>query len=255
MPECERRRGERSWIFGLLPATLCPPDSPVLTEQEIAAVLQQSFWECPQSDPAFREVLRMSRVLECPVDHVFFRAREEVRNIHVICSGTVTLSQSNRSGHTHVVRVMRERGVFGEAAVLGQFPAPVTAQASTATTALAIDGMGIRQLVERDHGACLQLLRAITRRVNFLLHHMEESHFSDARTRVAKFFVEQTNACGRLDFDLNFSKRKLAQQLNLRSETLSRVLRELSTRGFIHVQGCHFEVRDLAMIQKLITDA
>lgn len=220
-------------------------------EQEKIEVLSRSFWKNPTDSPTLSELLEISRFIDCPADHVFFRSGDEVPDIYVVARGTITLNQSNPAGHTHVLRVLRERGVFGEAAVFGQFPAPVTAECSTACRVLAIDANQIRNLVHRDHGACLLLLQSVCGRVSYLLNHVEEVRFSDAKMRVARFLVKQTELFGTLSFSIDFSKRRLAQQLNLRSETLSRVLRELSQLGLVEVQGSHFLVRDLQALQRL----
>lgn len=220
-------------------------------ENEKIEVLSRSFWQCPTDSPTLTELLKISRFIDSPADHVFFRAGDDVPDIFVVAHGTITLSQSNPAGHTHVLRVLRERGVFGEAAVFGQFPAPVTAECSTPCRVLAIDASQIRNLVQRDHGACLSLLQSICGRVSYLLNHVEEMRFSDARMRVARFLVEQAEHFGTMDFSIDFSKRRLAQQLNLRSETLSRVLRDLSQQGLVEVQGCRFLVQDLQTLKKL----
>ncbi|HKU47004.1 MAG TPA: helix-turn-helix domain-containing protein, partial [Burkholderiales bacterium] len=57
-------------------------------------------------------------------------------------------------------------------------------------------------------------------------------------------------AGGEASITLPAAKRTLAAQLNLSAEHLSRVLRELSGRGLIEVQGRRVYVPDLGRLQR-----
>jgi CRP/FNR family transcriptional regulator len=95
-----------------------------------------------------------------------------------------------------------------------------------------IPAQEFRERLSLDHNLCLQLLKSMSLRMRQLLGHVEGIVLKEARNRVAHYLVQEHQKQG-AEFSLPSFKKHLACHLNLTSETLSRVLRQLREEGFI----------------------
>ncbi|MGF1466759.1 MAG: Crp/Fnr family transcriptional regulator [Sandaracinaceae bacterium] len=174
-----------------------------------------------------------------------FVAGAECPGIFVLASGRVRLFQASPSGKVHTIRFAEARQSFAEAAVIGEFPCPVSAEVMEEGLALKVPADVLRASLQRDHELCLALLRVISLRNRRVVERAGDIALRDAAGRLSHFLLdlaaaEPSASCA--EVRLTISKRELAQHLNLTSETLSRVLRRLSDDGLIE-HDLHHQIR------------
>ncbi len=172
------------------------------------------------------------RLLQHAKGETIFRQGEAVPGIYVLGSGLVRVYQLGASGREHVLHLVGPGATFAEVAVLGDFPAPATAQASRRSQSLLLPAAWLRAKLREDHELCLQLMSSMAFTVKRLVGQIEGIVLRDAAGRVAHYLLLQTvMADGSLE--LPTRKKDVASHLHLTSETLSRTLRQLQTQAVI----------------------
>ena len=92
--------------------------------------------------------------------------------------------------------------------------------------------------IERNPRFARRMIAGLSRRIEALVREIERHAGGTGRARLAAYLLRgHEGATGELVVKLPAAKAAIATQLNLTPETFSRLLRELSDRGLIRVEG------------------
>jgi CRP/FNR family transcriptional regulator len=175
------------------------------------------------------------RLLQHAKGETIFCQGEPVPGLYVLGSGLVRVYQLGANGREHVLHLIAPGATFAEVAVLGDFPAPATAQACRRSQSLLIPAAWLRTKLREDHQLCLELLSSMAFTVKRLVGQIEGIVLRDAAGRVAHYLLLQAvSADGSLE--LPSRKKDVASHLHLTSETLSRTLRQLQAQEVIETR-------------------
>lgn len=201
-------------------------------------------------DASVDGILERSRIVRAREGQQLFGTDVPCPGVYVVGRGMVRLVRSGPNGKVHVLRFVEEGGSFGEAAVIGGFPAPVAAIAHADSEFALFPADAFRLLIQRDHALCLEIMRSMAGRVHKLVDLLEDLILRDAMGRVARYVVEQVpSEEGWLV--LPVLKQDIAKHLNLTSETLSRTLRRLKRAGVIEVETDRLHLTDRALLEDI----
>jgi CRP/FNR family transcriptional regulator len=140
---------------------------------------------------------------------------------------------------------------FAEVAAIGGFDCPAHADVSEASVCALIPRAGFRQIVEEDHGFCIEMMTGMSKWVHQLIGLLEDLVLRDATSRVARHLIQSDDTRGQGEFTLPIRKKDLASHLNLTSETLSRTLHRLVDCGLIETREQKIRIRELAKLQEV----
>lgn len=202
-------------------------------------------------DTGFRRLFAVARLVRFRKGQMIFRQGETCPGMYVVGSGLVRIFKRGAQGQEKILHLVGPGETFAEVAALGEFECPASAEAISATTCVFVPIESLQQLIRENHELCRQLLMGLCLWVRRLVDLVEDLTLRDATGRVARFLLCQVD--GRHStVHLRGLKRHLAAQLDLTSETLSRILRRLETRGLIkHLSRSELQILDSAGLESL----
>lgn len=184
---------------------------------------------------------------------ILFHQDDPVRGFFYVLRGQMQLSVSTAEGAEKVVEIVTTMESFGEAVVFDGIRYPVTATALVDTELLGVSSSAVLDLLDRDPSFARRLLANMAIRLRRLIRDVEAYSLRSSIQRVVGFLLAE--AAGERAVTLPTRKHVLASRLNIAPETLSRVLRDLSTDGLISVQGRKITLHDVARLEARLEPA
>ncbi|MGW8258265.1 MAG: Crp/Fnr family transcriptional regulator [Thermoguttaceae bacterium] len=186
-----------------------------------------------QVPPAsFRRLVAMSRICNFRKGQIIFRAGGPCPGVYVLGSGMVRIFTSGSGGKEHVLHIVGPGNTFAEAAAIGGFDLPASAQAVSKTVCALLPLEPFQKALEEDFKLCRGMMFGLTVWMRHLVSLMEDVVLRDAAGRIARYLLEiKPSADGSIK--LPGLKRHIASHLNLTSETFSRTFRRLLDTALI----------------------
>jgi len=205
----------------------------------------------------FQRLAAMARICRFGKGEIIFRQGQPCPGAYVVGEGLVRIFKTGSGGKEHVLHLIPAGQTFAEAAAIGGFELPASAQAVEDSTCALLPAEAFRRALDEDPEICRGMLLGMTLWVKHLVDLMEDVVLRDAAGRLASFLLdtagqthagaqgsrdsaensERSTARGGLVVELPARKRHLASHLNLTSETFSRTLRRLIEAGLVAQAG------------------
>lgn len=176
--------------------------------------------------------------------------------VFAIAYGTVKLAFRQGVNGQRVVRLVEAGQTFGEATALLGRAASVEAMAVTACRLVVVPSAAILGLIDRDPRGARQVVFTLARRNLELLAEIESSSMHRGPQRFASFLASLAASSngdgnGACKVRLPASKSVIASRLDMKKETLSRLLRSLAADGLIAVNGGEITLLDRERLGRL----
>jgi CRP/FNR family transcriptional regulator len=197
-----------------------------------------------------QRLVRMAQRRDFRKGEVIFREGDPVPGLYVVGDGMVRIYKLAPSGKEHVLHLAGPGMTFAEVAVLANFACPATAEAIEPTGCVLLPAQAFTRALREDHGLCLQLLSSLGLWVRSLVSLLEGVVLRDAAGRVAAYLLQAQPEHG-TTVALPGLKKHVASHLNLTSETLSRVLRQLREDRLISETDAGLRIDDRKALQQL----
>jgi CRP/FNR family transcriptional regulator len=181
-----------------------------------------------------RRLVDMARRVTFAAGTLVFRQDDPCPGIYCVGSGVVRVYRIGAGGKEHTLHMAGAGQTFAEVAVIGGFPCPAYAEVTQAAQCALLPATAILAMLREEHAFCLELLVGMSRWVRRLTDLIEDIALRDASGRVARHIL-QAGQDVRGGVGLAGLKKHIASQLNLTSETFSRVLRKLADNGVIEM--------------------
>lgn len=150
----------------------------------------------------------------------------------VVIDGWVKLYRLTAAGDEAVVAVFTRGQSFAEAAAFTDGVYPVSGEAATETTLLAIPCRPLIELIRRDPEVGLAMLGSTSRHLQMLVQQIEQLKAHTGAQRVAEFLISLSEAEeDRCAIGLPYDKALIAGRLGMKPESLSRVFARLRQVG------------------------
>jgi len=183
------------------------------------------------------------------------RYGEPMPSILVVVYGLLKLALPRPEGEERVVRFVGPNETFGEAPALLDRPAPFEAVALGDSMLVVVPRAPVLRLLEQDPVVAGRLATTLAESYLSLLSELQALAQRNGMQRLASYLVSLTDGGhgngGAMQIQLPASKTTVAARLSVQKETLSRMLRELSERGYIRVQGRVITILDHARLAGL----
>lgn len=180
---------------------------------------------------------------------LIFPEGTQCRGMYIVGKGAVKIYKIGPDGREHVLHVAEPGDCFGEAALfLGQ-GYPAYASAVKDSVLVLLRKTPFIELLRDDSDLCFKILGSMSAWAHRLVTKLELLALRDASSRLAGYLLSKVGDDGLIE--LAIPKHTLAAQLDIASETLSRLLNRFEAQGSIEVNGRQILVRDRRMLQEL----
>jgi len=183
----------------------------------------------------FRRLAAIAQLRHFRKGQMVFREGDPCPGVYVVGQGQVRIFKTGAGGKEHVLHLVNPGGTFAEAAALGDFPMPASAEALKKTTCALLPLERFRGALLEDNALCLGMMAGLCGWVRRFVALLEDLTLRAAAGRMARLFLElaQTQSAADGIIELPGMKRHVASHLNLTGETFSRTLRRLVEAGLI----------------------
>jgi CRP-like cAMP-binding protein len=172
-------------------------------------------------------------------EEFFFFQGDEALFLYVLTSGQVKLMQSNPSGQQVNLRTIYPWQMFGALGAVRQNAIyPATAQALENSTALAINGSFMHEMMGTRPYLSFDLMKLMTSYIQEMQSRYRELATQRVEQRVANMLVRLAGQTGirsnrEAGIELTFSRQDLAEMTGTTLYTVSRLLSEWERKGII----------------------
>lgn len=202
------------------------------------------------SDEALGELARIAIPRRAKRGEALFAEGEAALALFILREGVVDLLKGSSSGREQLVRRVKRREIFAEAAVFAGGSYPVTAVARAPSELLAIRRERFLDFLRRYPDASLAIMGVMANLLRHLNMLLADLSLEEVVGRLAAFLLARSRERGRPDFSIGMTKRDLAARLGAVPETLSRNLRKLREGGAIVVRGDFVKILDAARLER-----
>jgi CRP-like cAMP-binding protein len=176
-----------------------------------------------------------------------------VPGLFAVGYGTVKLVLRQNTAAQRVVRLVEAGQTFGEATALLGRAAGFEAMAVTACRLVIVPAAAVLAVIDRDPRGARQVVCTLARRNLELLEEIESSSMRRSAQRLAAYLGSLAesgtgNGNGARTVRLPATKTLIASRLDMKKETLSRLLRSLAGQGLIEVRGADITLLDPALL-------
>ncbi len=199
-------------------------------------------------EPTIRKIAATATVEAFGRGEMIFPEGAECRGMYIVARGTVKVYKIGPDGREHVLHVAEPGDIFGEAALfLGQ-GYPAYAAAVRNSSLVLLRRTAFVELLRSDPELCFKLLGAMSIWAHRLVSKLEMITLRDAGERLASYMLGRAGESG--EFELTVPKSTLAAELDIASETLSRLFSRFEAQGAIEVDGRRIRVVDREMLEE-----
>ena len=167
--------------------------------------------------------------------------------IFALAQGTVKLALRNGQHEERVLCLVQPGQTFGEATALTGRAAPYEARALAECKLVVIPAAAVYAALESDARTARQVVHAIAERYFDLLAELQSASMRRGSQRLASYLQSLAGPSapdGACTVKLPATKTVIASRLDMKKETLSRLLRSLAERGLIAVTQREIRILD-----------
>jgi CRP/FNR family transcriptional regulator len=162
-------------------------------------------------------------------------------SFQIIKSGLVKIFKTFPSGKQFVLDICYSGDTFGEIAVIEGIPHYTSAQAQEDTEIVSVPRTSFLNIIAHNPDATLKIASREIQRVHNLSDRLIGLVTDTADLRVVKVLYALTLKCGDI---LHFSHKDIAEMSGTTTETATRILRELESRGIIEINRIRVGIID-----------
>jgi len=169
------------------------------------------------------------------------------QGFYIVQSGTICLSRISPEGKEQVISLFRPYQCFAEATLTSLETYPANAVAVEPTQVILVRKDRFRERIKAQPDLALNMLGSMSLHLKHLVQMIDDLKFKQIECRLANWLVRNANpetADKQLLVELPMSKKLLASQLGVTSETLSRAFARFRNENILDVDGRHITIKD-----------
>lgn len=221
--------------------------------------LGESFLFARLAPEHLAELARASRSTLYHKGQLIYRTGDPVSELYILLSGQVTLALSCNRGNEKVIDVVEPGCCFGEAELFGVETYRVSATAVVPALVLGIGRESLFRVMAADPRISLRLMEVLAERQIEMEAEFATRRFCSNGQRLLDYMLRlagpKRDLVGETTVTLNTSKKVLASRFDMKPETLSRTLRDLTAAGLIAVDGSAIRLRNTSIARYLDDEA
>lgn len=203
--------------------------------------------EFPKED--LQRIAELARVRSYERGGEVFREGDPALHFYAIITGRVKLYKLSPEGKYHIVRLVSQGELFGEAAAFASENYPVSAETLARSQVLSIEAGPFLCVVTSQRRLAMKIIISLSRRLESVVGVLGQLALSDVTARLAKYLLDlsvaATPSVARAPIvRLGVRKSDLAARLGTASESLSRAFARLRDNRIIEVKGNEIRIVD-----------
>ncbi|MCI0856770.1 MAG: Crp/Fnr family transcriptional regulator [Chloroflexi bacterium] len=232
-------------LFRRSPASV--PAKPQLTGK--AAFLSDTDIFRDLSSQELEELDRMTAMSTCRRGKVFYTPGETGEVLFILKRGRVNLYRINSDGKKLVTSTIGAGTVFGEMSLVAQGMHDTFAEAAEECTLCVMSRSDVEHLLLSKPRVALRFMEMIAERLKDVETRMETVAFKSVPTRIATFLLQLANEkSGKIE---GVSHQDLADMVGTYRETVTRILNEFRTQGYIELGRLNVAILDQDALQAI----
>ncbi len=204
-------------------------------KQAVKLFLQTFFGNA--DDPRFTFIEQISRFQKLDKKQLLFSEGEQGSEFYFLASGRIKLFRSTEDGKEAIIRFISPGEYFAEILLQLKSRYPVSSIAIEPAELLAIDAQKILAHIEENPDVAMYFIGALSQRIKYLLGMIEQLTLADIRQRFINYLLVLSDKSPSPRIELPAAKGEIALLLGTTPETFSRLLKKLTTEGYIEVDG------------------
>lgn len=204
----------------------------------------------PKNDQ--EKILEISRAVTLRKGETVFMEGERAEGFFVVLKGKIKIFKLSMEGKEAILHICGPGDHFGHAALYGSKTFPACAASLEKSEILQIPREAFVELISREPSLALDIFAVLSTRLRELSLQVENLALKEVPGRLASTLLsisEKQGGAG--EISLGFSKSQLAGILGTTPETLSRVLSDFSSRGYIRDNRGEILIIDRSGLEKL----
>jgi len=216
-------------------------------KDQLLTLLQQSVLCKDWPDEALDELANKCSLRSVKKDTPLFSQGQPATHFYLLASGQVLMGLRTQTGCERVVYEFEGPASFGEIYMLMQNNYPLDAYAVTDCELAVVPFATFVGVLGSQERALEQVLGLLAKRLFALTGDLsaEPQSFMSGTQRVLMYLLSHLPLRNGASCELKRPKASIAHLLNLTPEHFSRILHDLSKRGFIQVQGRQLTLVDV----------
>lgn len=211
----------------------------------IAATLRRSrlFSALPSADLA--TVAEGCTMRSLQKGEMLFREGEKSEGFYVLQTGAISVYKVTPDGREQIICVFRPPESFAEVTLATVENYPANAVALEPSQVIVVNRARFRDLIRRQPEMALHMLGSMSLHLKHLVQSLQDIKGLQIEHRLAEWLLRQSPAAAAgcpVVIELPITKKVLASQLNVTSETLSRTFARFRREGLIQVRGASIQI-------------
>ena len=196
-----------------------------------------------QSD--IEAISRHAVVKTYPRNAVLINEGDESDSLYVILSGTVKVFLSDAEGKEIILNTQGVGEYFGELALMDDAPRSASVMTLEDCKLSIICKKDFEEFLTNHPQVAIRVIKGLTGRLRTLTANVKSLALMDVYGRVARTLLNlATDEDGKLVIHQKLTQRDIANMVGASREMVSRILRDLSTGGYITIERKHITINE-----------
>ena len=202
-------------------------------------------------DPATHELFSQAQEVSLPANTIVFHQGDQCSNYLLVLEGSVKVLSRAENGREIILYRLGsgDSCVLTTSCLFGGVPYPAEGSTETAVTALAIPAAAFKKAIQQSESFRTLVFQSFTDHLASVIALVEEIAFGRLGSRLARYLLEHVDS----GQQLKTTHQVLATELGTAREVISRQLKEMEGRGFVHLQRGCIDLQDMEALKKLAT--
>ena len=175
---------------------------------------------------------------------MLFREGDRAEGFYVLQSGAISVFKLTPDGREQIICVFRPPESFAEVTLATLETYPANAVALESSTVIVVQRAGFRELIVRKPELSLHMLASMSLHLKHLVQTLQDYKGRQIEGRLVDWLLRHAPPGGTV-VELPVTKKNVAGQLGVTSETLSRTLARFREEGLIRVEGPRIHLLDI----------
>lgn len=194
-----------------------------------------SFFSGLQDDD-LKKITEISVEKKYKKNTMVFMEGELGKAFYYIKSGKVKVFRTYEDGREHIIHILREGDVFGEATLFTNVPYPASALVYEDSVIASISNEDLEDLIRHNTDLSIKIIKILAEKLVFAQEKIKTLTFNDVFTRIASQLFRLAQHHGIKNHEgtaikLNLSRQELAEMAGTTRETASRVISRFKKDG------------------------
>jgi CRP-like cAMP-binding protein len=218
--------------------------------------VRQAYLFAGVPEDQLRSLLKTVQSVQLVAGDALFQQGQRAERFFFVREGSIKLFRVSPEGDEKIIEISRPGQTFAEAVMFMGNDAryPVNAEALQDSSLLAFPQRAFREHLSNSIETCFGMLASMSRRLHALVNQIESLTLQNATYRLVSYLLEQIphGVQESPEIALTTPKSAIAAHLAIQPETLSRILKRLSSKGLIEVHGNHIVVSNIESLRNVV---